>query len=117
MSVVNPIPRALAYCIYTLAFFAVTAILGIVKGSPALVWCGVAGLLALLLAIMIDHPYTSYLVLGSYAAVMVSSLVIGNSVYAAAAVSGAALYLAAMKAVEKESGNMVRGEAKSFKSS
>jgi len=102
VSVVNPAPRALACCAYTAAFFAVTAALGIAEGASVLGWCGLAGLIVLAIAMLIDHPYAAFAVIASYLVTSAVATVLGNMMYAVAGMSGAALYLAAIKAVETE---------------
>jgi len=104
VSVVNPAPRALACCAYTAAFFAVTAALGIAEGASVLGWCGLAGLAALAVAMLIDHPYAALAVIASYLVTSLVATVLGDVMYAVAGVSGTALYLAAIKAVESEAG-------------
>ncbi len=102
MSIVNPTPRALACCAYTAAFFAVTAALGIAEGASVLGWCGLVGLVVLAVAMLIDHPYAAFAVIGSYLMTSLVATVLGDVMHAAASMSGAALYLAAIKAVETE---------------
>ncbi len=104
MSVVNPAPRALACCAYTAAFFAVTAALGIAEGASVLGWCGLTGLVILASAMLIDHPYAAFAVIASYLVTSSVAAVLGDLLHAAAGMSGTALYLAAIKAVETEAG-------------
>ncbi len=102
MSVVNPAPRALACCAYTAAFFAATAALGIAEGASTLGWCGLIGLVVLAVAMLIDHPYAAFAVIAAYLTTSLAATIMGDALYAAAGISGTALYLAAIKAVETE---------------
>lgn len=67
-------------------------------------WCGLAGLVVLAVAMLIDHPYAAFAVIASYLVTSLVAIVLGDVMYAVASMSGTALYLAAIKAVETEAG-------------
>lgn len=65
-------------------------------------WCGLAGLVVLAVAMLIDHPYAAFAVIASYLVTSLVATVLGDVMYAVAGMSGTALYLAAIKAAETE---------------
>ncbi len=72
------------------------------EGASVLGWCGLAGLVVLAVAMLIDHPYAAFAVIASYLVTSLVATVLGDVMYAVAGMSGTALYLAAIKAAETE---------------